>query len=274
MNMHPSTAKPLLTTALLCLLLCQPARAEQTLRAVVIEQKPHDPTLFTQGLILHGGDLYESSGLYGKSFIRRYDAQTQEIKNELALPAHYFAEGLTLFDQQLIVLTWKAGRALVYDPHSFAFKGQRSYAGDGWGLTHNGSELITSDGSATLYFRDATTFTVKRTLQVRNKWRKYRHLNELEYAASYIWANVWQSPLILKIAPHTGEVVALANLRDLVRQNSARPGHSVLNGIAYDAERDAFWITGKLWPRRYLVRFAAPSATVNRKTQARQSTAR
>jgi len=229
--------------------------AAKTLDVVIIDQAPHDPRVFTQGLYFQRGDIYESSGLYGKSFVRRYRAGTGEVTHEILLPKHLFAEGITLFRERLYLLTWKARQALVLDPTTLKIKNRLSYTGDGWGLTHNASELIMSDGSDTLYFRDEETFQVKRTIVVKNKWRKFRNINELEYAQSFIWANIWQSPLILKVSPDDGEVVAQANLRQLVEKNSTVPGHTVLNGIAYDKKRKAFWVTGKFWPSRYLIKF-------------------
>lgn len=221
----------------------------------LLEQRAHDPKTFTQGLYWHNKKLYESSGLYGKSFIRRYDATSDAIEKTMPVNTRFFAEGLTLFNNELFLLTWRAETLLVFDPESFQLKKKLTYSGQGWGLTHNQKQLIMSNGSEIISFRDPKTFDVQRTIEVHNRWRKYKKINELEYAQSAIWANVWQEPYILKISPDNGEVMGIVSLNTFVGENSTSPNRNVLNGIAYDAERDAFWITGKFWRKRYLVRF-------------------
>lgn len=241
---------------ILIFLFCVQAQAQTRLLPEILAQEHYDEQIFTQGLVLQQGKFFASSGLYGRSFIRRYDANTNQTEKELAIPGQWFAEGLTLLNQQLFVLTWKAGIALVLDPHSLNHEKSFQYEGEGWGLTHNQSELIMSDGSANLHFHDPATFKRLRTIQVHNRWRKFDKLNELEFAEGAIWANVWQSNTLLKIAPDSGEVLALVALDDIAKKHARIPGHTVLNGIAYDSEHKAFWVTGKLWPKRYLIRFS------------------
>lgn len=225
------------------------------LSVTVLEEQAHDPLTFTQGLLISDGKVYESSGLYSKSFIRRYDNQTQKIEKQRKLPNNLFAEGLTLFNNQLFLLTWKSGMALVLDPKTLQPLKKFSYSGEGWGLTHSANELIMSDGSDTLIFRNPSTFKKTKSISVHSKWKHYKNLNELDYADSAIWANIWQSNLILKISPLDGSVLGIADLSKLAEKNNRIRNESVLNGIAYDEEKKAFWITGKYWPSRYLVRF-------------------
>lgn len=245
----------LVFTCGISLSLCLPCFAEKALSVTIIDQQPHDSRLFTQGFAMHQGKIYESSGLYGKSFIRRYDSKTQKIEKQRRLPNHFFAEGLTHFQDRIFLLTWKAGTALVLNSDSLQVQKKLSYSGEGWGLTHSDTELIMSDGSDRLSFRNPSTFKLNRSISVHNKWRRYKYLNELEYAESAIWANVWQSNLILKISPKDGSVLGVADLSTLVKKNSPIKNQKVLNGIAYDPDKKAFWITGKFWPSRYLVRF-------------------
>ena len=225
------------------------------LNYTILEEKKHDTNSFTQGLFWQDGKLYESSGLYGKSFLRRYDANNLNIEQQVRLPARFFAEGLTLYQDKLYLLTWQAGTLLVYDKNTFQEQKPLKYQGQGWGLSHDGKHFVMSDGSDQIYFRDSQSFEVVRKVQVHSKWRKYKKINELEFAEGAVWANVWLKPYILKISPDNGEVLGIASFSDLVSVNTKSPRHAVLNGIAYDKSRDAFWITGKLWPKSYLIRF-------------------
>lgn len=224
----------------------------------VIATKEHDRRIFTQGLVLKGKVLTESSGLYGKSFLTQYDVETGAVERRIDLPREYFAEGITEFNGHFYLLTWQAGLALVLDARSLRQIATQPYTGEGWGLTHNGEHLIMSNGSDTLSLRKAVDFSVVNTLKVKDGDRPVHQLNELEFAEDLIWANVWQEPVILAIDPQTGNVKGAADLSELVRPNNTHPGKSVLNGIAYDPEQRAFWITGKWWPKRYLVRFHWP----------------
>ena len=221
----------------------------------IIETVPHDTSYFTQGLELFNGILFESGGLYGKSRIRKYHPDTDKALVEFSLADQYFAEGLTLLSDELFVLTWRKNTLFVLNPDNLKITRKLAYAGEGWGLANNGEELIMSNGSDTITFRDPTTFEVERKINVYSQQHSVRRINELEYAEGFIWANIWRSPFIVKINPNTGELVGFYDMQSLVEKHSSGSDERVLNGIAYDADKKAFWITGKLWPARYLIKF-------------------
>ncbi|VUD68924.1 hypothetical protein TDB9533_04284 [Thalassocella blandensis] len=236
-----------------------PLTAAQTkLEYQVISESQHNDRSFTQGLYQKGDTLYESSGLYGHSFLSVYTAKNNTPLQTLPLPKAVFAEGLTLVDDILYVLTWREKALLRFQVDNLQPLSPIAYQEQGWGLTHNKSHFIMSDGSATLYFRNLKTFAIEKKIVIKNSWRKFNNLNELEYVDGYIYSNIWQSPYILKIDADSGAVVGIADFSELVKQNSKVKNHTVLNGIAYNAEQKAFWITGKLWNKRYLIRFEDP----------------
>lgn len=232
--------------------------APATLTYEILETHPHDSNTFTQGLVVHNGVITEVSGLYAKSFVVQYRADNGEVLKRLALPRDIFAEGITLFDGRLYMLTWHNEKAYVFDAQSLSQETILTYTGEGWGITHDGKHLITSDGSDTLSFRQPQDFSVVKRISVHGGSQSWRLLNELEYAQGFIWANVWQTPYMLAIRPTDGSLAGILNLTELERANNHRPGESVLNGIAYDAATDSFWITGKLWPNRYRIRIKQP----------------
>ena len=226
--------------------------APKALSYKILEQAKHNPNSFTQGWELVDGIFYESSGLTGISYITSYKPDNTPLQ-KLSLNKAWFAEGLTLLDNSLFVLTWQHGIALKIDRHNWQQQTQFTYQGEGWGLTHNNQQLIMSNGSDTLSFIDPDTFKTTRQITVRGGATQWANINELEYARGLIWANLWQTPYIIAIAPGSGQVVGLLDLSLLVRANTFRPLHESLNGIAYDKNRDAFWVTGKLWQNRYLL---------------------
>lgn len=220
----------------------------------ILETKDHDPTLFTQGLIVDGDDLIESAGLYGQSKIVRYKAETGELIHSAPLPKTIFAEGIHQLNNSIFLLTWQEGRAYRLEADSFLIRQVFPLKVEGWGLTHNGEHFIQSDGSDTLYFRNSSTFEIEKTVSVHDGSQPCHNLNELEYARGLVWANVYMTPEIVAIEPDSGEVVFTLDLSELAdRHKDGDPGH-VLNGIAYDSKRDAFWITGKCWNKRYLIK--------------------
>lgn len=221
----------------------------------ILETVDHDTSYFTQGLEISDGLMYESAGQYGESRVRKYRPSGDLTLVEEPIADKYFAEGLTLLKDELYLLTWQKQTLLVFDPEDLMLKRELSYTGEGWGLANNGAQLIMSDGSDTIYFRDPVTFKIKREIQVRSQQHSVRRINELEFAEGYLWANIWYSPFIVKINPATGNVVAFYDLSNVVKNHSNGNDEQVLNGIAYDAKRKAYWITGKLWPKRYLVDF-------------------
>lgn len=220
----------------------------------VIEDLPHDNRAFTQGFLYHGGSFYESTGQYGESTLRRVEPRTGEVEKIRYLPDHLFGEGLALLGDRLFQATWKAGRGFIYDIDSFDRVGEFSYEGEGWGLTTDGSTLILSDGSSVLRFLDPRTFEVVRRLTVRDHRGEVPDLNELEYIDGAIFANRWYGDEIVRISPDSGEVTGVIRLAGRLRPRPTEED-SVLNGIAWDAERRILYLTGKRWPRVFALRF-------------------
>lgn len=221
----------------------------------ILEEKDHDSYIFTQGFVIEKGVIYESSGLYGKSFVRVYQEEDDKILVQKRLPRDIFAEGMTLFDGLLYLLSWQAEELFILNPQTLKTIHTLNYQGEGWGLAHDGQSLIMSNGSQTLTFRDPTTFAITRSVTPKSLKHPLPRFNELEYALGAIWANSWLESLIYKIDPQTGAILATYDLSELTKINSTQRGRTVLNGIAYDGEREAFWVTGKHWPKRYLVKF-------------------
>ena len=219
----------------------------------VVATYPHDGNAFTQGLVYAGGALYESTGLYGRSSLRRVNLESGVPELIRPLAAQYFAEGLTAFGDRLIQLTWRSGTAFVYARGDLRLLGRFRYATEGWGLTQDGEHLIMSDGSATLYFLDPVRFTEVRRIQVRDHRGPVKFLNELEFVGGDIFANVWRSPRIVRIAPDSGRVTGVIDLSALVDRLRREPSTDVLNGIATIPGSGRLLITGKLWPSLYAI---------------------
>jgi glutaminyl-peptide cyclotransferase len=215
----------------------------------ILNTYPHDAEAFTQGLQYVDGDLIEGTGLYGRSSLRRVDLETGTVKQQTnANLAPYFGEGITVFQNQIFQLTWKEQTALVYELDTMALQHTFTYETEGWGLTHDGSCLIMSDGSNILTYRDPATFAVVAELPVLVGTEPVTQLNELEFIDGEIYANIWQQNRIARISPQTGQVVGWILLEDLVAQISTANYENVLNGIAYDEENGRLFITGKRWP--------------------------
>ncbi len=213
---------------------------------------PHDSRAFTQGLLYDDGYLYESTGLYGESSLKKVNLSNGHILQEVKLNDNYFAEGLTLFNNTLIQLTWKSHIVFLYDKDTFSCIGTFDYSYDGWGITHDKDNLIASDGSDTLRFIDPQNFTITREIQVHCGDLKIDQLNELEFIQDKIYANIWKTDLILIIHPVNGEVIGWIDLRGLEEQSDL--SKKVLNGIAYDHTNDRLLVTGKFWPYLYEIR--------------------
>jgi glutamine cyclotransferase len=228
--------------------------APERLKVKVLSTRPHDPEAFTQGLVLQGGTLYESTGLYGKSSLREVDPKTGAVKRKVAVPAEYFAEGLALVGDRLLQITWKEEKALVYDRAGFKPAGEFRYDGEGWGLCSDGTRLVMSDGSDRLTFRDPKTFAVLSILNVTLAGKPANQLNELECVDGTIYANVWQTDDILRIDPRDGRVTAVVDASGLLTPEE-RGKTDVLNGIAWNPVTKTFLITGKLWPKMFEVQF-------------------
>jgi glutamine cyclotransferase len=229
------------------------ARAER-LRVQVIKSYPHDRSAFTQGLLIDGGKLFESTGMVGRSSLREVEVATGRVIRKVDVPAPIFAEGLAVAGDNLIQLTWQNGKALLYNKHTFSPAGEFSYRGEGWGLCSVGKELVMSDGSATLTVRRPRDFSVVRALNVTMDGQPLDRLNELECVGSDIYANVWTQDLIVRIDGKTGRVTGRIDAPNLLSPLE-RQGVDVLNGIAYDPTDRTFLITGKLWPKMFRVTF-------------------
>lgn len=222
----------------------------------VVNRFPHDPNAFTQGLVFHEGVLYESTGLNGQSSLRRVSLETGEVLARRDIDARYFAEGLALWRDSLIQLTWQAGTAFVYDRSSLEPTGTLSYTGEGWGLASDGQKLILSDGGpdGELRFLDPETFAETGRLVVRDRGAPVNFLNELEVVGDEIFANVWQTERIARISPETGDVTGWIDLTGLLPAAERSHPDAVLNGIAWDAANDRLFVTGKLWPTLFEIR--------------------
>lgn len=215
----------------------------------VVALYPHDSRAFTQGLIFHEGFLYESTGLYGESSLRKIDLRTGKVLLENKIDEIHFAEGLTLFNNLLIQLTWKSHLGFLYEVDTFEYIGSFDFPYEGWGITHDNQNLIISDGSDTLHFLDPKNFLVTKEIQVHLNGLMINQLNELEFINGKIYSNVWHTNLILIINPDDGEVIGWINLTGLEKQSDL--SKNVLNGIAFDQTNNHLFITGKNWPHLY-----------------------
>ncbi|WQE36399.1 glutaminyl-peptide cyclotransferase [Brevundimonas bullata] len=220
----------------------------------VVRTFPHDPTAFTQGLVIRDGVLLESTGR-APSSVRRVRLEDGVVLQKHELAPEYFGEGLTEFDGRLITLTWNNGVGFVWNGADLKPIARFSYAGEGWGLTHDGARLILSDGSAALRFLDPVTFAETGRVAVTLNGRPVRQLNELEWIDGEVWANVWQTNYILRIDPASGHVVGIIDLSGLLPAGTIKdPNDDVLNGIAWDAATRRLFVTGKNWPSLFEIR--------------------
>jgi glutaminyl-peptide cyclotransferase len=223
----------------------------------VLATLPHDPTMFTQGLEIADGVLYEGSGRVGQSRVRAValnGADPGPVLEEVALPAPLFGEGITVTETRLWQLTWTDGVAIERDPVTLAERRRVGYQGEGWGLCDAGDRLVMSDGSDRPTFRDPVTFAATGRTAVRLDGEPVHRLNELECAGGVVWANVWQTDRILRIDPGTGSVTGVVDASGLLDPRQ-RIGTDVLNGIAAIPGTDEFFVTGKNWPTLFRVRF-------------------
>jgi glutamine cyclotransferase len=219
---------------------------------------PHDPNAYTQGLLWHDGLLYESTGRYGHSTLSARKLESGEAVLSTTLPDELFGEGLARVGDELLQLTWKEGQVLVYEAATLRLKRVLPYGWDGWGAAYDGRQLIVSDGSAVLRFLDPENLTELRQVTVHDGDRQVVYLNELEYLEGEIYANVYGSDRIARIAPASGKVVGWLDLSELYPVAQRASGDAVLNGIAYDAERRVLLVTGKFWPRVFVIALPEP----------------
>lgn len=219
----------------------------------IVRAYPHDSDAFTQGLLFRDGFLYESTGLEGRSSLRQVDLETGRVVRQRNVDSRYFAEGLTDWRGQLLQLTYTSNIGFVYDLATFEPRSTFSYRGEGWGLTHDGTHLIMSDGSAVLRVLDPVTKEERRRLPVRDRGSPVENLNELEFVKGTIYANIWHADRVAVIHPDSGAVTAWIDLAGL-RPASANHPEAVLNGIAHDPVADRLFVTGKLWPQLFEIR--------------------
>ena len=212
----------------------------------IINVYPHDEDAFTQGLVFENGTFYESTGFYDYSTLRHVELETGKVLRLYALPSEFFGEGLTIFDNRIIQLTWKSNQGFIYDKETFNLLQEFDYPTEGWGITHNGSQLIMSDGTASLFFLDPETFTITGQIEVYDTG-PVTQLNELEYIQGKVYANIWKENRIAMINPQTGKVTGWIDLTGLLDLEDYDP-ENVLNGIAYDKDEDRLFVTGKRWP--------------------------
>ena len=220
----------------------------------IVKRYPHDADAYTQGLIYHEGVLYESTGMEGRSSVRRVDLETGQVLAKKDLAQRYFGEGIAIIGSRLYQLTWRSGEAFVYSVPELEPKGSFRYYGEGWGLTTDGTSLIMSNGSHRLQFLDPSDFSVTRTVDVRSAGSRVSQLNELEWVKGEVWANVYMTDQIARIDPATGEVVGWIDLTGILTRAERTGREDVLNGIAYDAAGDRIFVTGKQWPRLFQIR--------------------
>ena len=219
---------------------------------------PHDRNAFTEGLVFEDGFLYEGTGHYGNSSLRRVQLETGNVLQIRELSPEFFGEGITIYGNEIVQLTWQSHVGFVYDKNSFELLQEFDYPTEGWGVTHDGTRLIMSDGTSTLHFLDPQTFEETGQLEVFDNNGPVTRLNELEYIQGEIYANVWQTDRIAIIAPATGRVVGWIDLVGLLTAEDRSQPVDVLNGIAYDADNDRLFVTGKLWPKLFEIELVSP----------------
>ena len=246
--------KRLLTAFLSSLILLSCADASvKVYKLEVVAEYPHDTQSYTQGLFFHDGQMYESTGLNGKSTFRKVDMVTGKALKRLDFDKKYFVEGSVIFGDNLYILTWESRVAFVYDANTLEYKSSWKYPREGWGLTTDGKQLIASDGSATLFFMDEN-FALKRRVVVKCEDKPVRWLNELEYIDGKIWANVYTTNEIVIINPKDGKVQGVIDCSGLLPRELHTAQTDVLNGIAYNPKDGKIYLTGKNWPKMYEVK--------------------
>ncbi|MHC4437056.1 MAG: glutaminyl-peptide cyclotransferase [Planctomycetota bacterium] len=220
----------------------------------VINTFDHDPKAFTQGLVFEDGFLYEGTGIYGKSELRKVELETGEVLQRHKLPDEFFGEGITIFGDRTIQLTLKSRTGFVYDKGTFELLREFSYPTEGWGLTNDGKHLIMSDGTPMLYFLDPETFKQSHKIMVLDQDSPVWGLNELEYVDGQIFANVWPTERIVKIDPKTAKVIGWIDIKGILPPQDHNEPVDVFNGIAYDAANGRLFVTGKFYPKLYEIK--------------------
>jgi glutamine cyclotransferase len=225
----------------------------------VIAKYPHSTSSYTEGFFYLNGLFYEGTGLKGHSQLLVTDPATGQVVQHVDLPPQYFGEGIVDWGPDILEWTWQSHVGFVYDRFSLRVVAQFQYTGEGWGMTRTSREIITSDGTSTLRFRDPKTFAETRQITVTDAGKRIEQLNELEYIKGEIYANVWHSESIARISPADGHVIAWIDLSGLLPDNQKIDAESVLNGIAYDAQHDRLFVTGKQWPAIFEIKLVPPA---------------
>ncbi len=220
----------------------------------VINTFPHDRNAFTQGLAFENGVLYEGTGRYGHSALHKIELETGNVLQTRKLPDEFFGEGITVYGDNIIQLTFLSKIGFVYSKDTFELLREFNYPTAGWGITNDGKHLIMSDGTRKLYFLDPKTFEQVRQIEVYDRGVSVWGLNELEYVEGQIYANVWPTERIARIAPETGRVLGWIDMKGLLTQQDYSRQVDVLNGIAYDKESRRLFVTGKLWPKLFEIK--------------------
>jgi glutaminyl-peptide cyclotransferase len=227
----------------------------------IVHTYPHDLNAFTEGLFFQGGYLYESTGLDGHSSVRKVKLETGQVLERANLPPDMFGEGIASWNGKLIGLTWKGQVGYVLDLDSFDVKGQFGYPGEGWGLTHNDTEMVMSDGTPDIRFLNPDTLVESHRIHVTAQGKPVDQLNELEWVDGEIYANIWQTDRIARIDPKTGRVVGWIDLAGLLPKSDYIANHTdVLNGIAYDPGAKRLFVTGKMWPKLFEIKLVRKGA--------------
>ena len=219
----------------------------------VVNTYPHDRNAFTEGLVFEEGVLYEGTGLYGYSTLRKVKLETGEILQICELPPQLFGEGVAIYGNKIIQLTWQSNIGFVYDKHSFKLLKEFNYPDEGWGITFDGKHLIMSNGTSTLHFLNPETFEKINQIQVTENDIPVNRINELEYIQGEIYANIWQTERIARINPLTGQVIGWIDLKGILSLKDGSGAVDVLNGIAYDVKNNRLFVTGKFWPKLFQI---------------------
>ena len=229
----------------------------------VLNTYPHDQSAFTEGLVFEDVVLYEGTGLYECSNLRRVELETGKVLQIRELPNQYFGEGITIYKNKIIQLTWKSNLGFVYDKYNFKLLQEFNYPNEGWGITYDGKYLLMSDGTSTLHFLDPETFEEISQIEVYENDIPVTKINELEYVQGEIFANIWLTERIARINPLTGQVTGWIDLKGILSPEDSSEKVDVLNGIAYDAENDRLLVTGKFWPKLFEIELIKDESNKN-----------
>lgn len=255
---HPENKQGVATSNILV----KPDTPPQKYSYEIVKTFPHDPKAYTQGLVYHNGFMYEGTGQYGESSIRKSDMAHGSVLSVLNIDSQYFGEGVTIYNGKVYQITWKSRKGFVYDLETFTLESTFNYNSQGWGITTAGDKLIMSDGSNKLYHISPSDFNIIKEIEVYDNNGEVVNLNELEYVNGLVWANVWLSDRIVAVDPQTGVVkgeLDMSNLLSKADKNKINDKDDVLNGIAYNPEKKTFYLTGKRWPKLFEVKINTPN---------------